>query len=233
MPITSYKIIVGKNSKELQSALAEQSLVPVGDVLTSSFQGYAVQAAGAGTVDIGTATEYQVLTAKTPSELEGLVSDKITAGFQPVGGVQKWYNAFIQAVGNVAESDGGGDPATWDTLVGKPAVIAAGADAAAARTAIGAGTSNLVIGTSASQAKAGNYTPPNVTTSANGLMLSADKTKLDGIEAGANKYTLPDAGAAIGGVKRGAAVADAAEGTELETINFLLASLRASGAIAS
>lgn len=32
-------------------------------------------------------------------------------------------------------------------------------DAAAARTAIGAGTSNLSVGTAASQAKAGNYTP--------------------------------------------------------------------------
>lgn len=31
----------------------------------------------------------------------------------------------------------------WASVTGKPAVIAAGADAAAARTAIGAGTSNL------------------------------------------------------------------------------------------
>jgi hypothetical protein len=32
-----------------------------------------------------------------------------------------------------------------------------------------------------------------------GLMSAADKTKLDGIAAGANKYTLPDAEAAIKG----------------------------------
>lgn len=49
---------------------------------------------------------------------------------------------------------------TWTTLAGKPAVVAAGADAAAARSAIGAGTSNLALGTTAGTALAGNYTPP-------------------------------------------------------------------------
>ena len=50
--------------------------------------------------------------------------------------------------------------ATWANLPGKPAVIAAGADQAAARSAIGAGTgnSNLAIGTTASTASAGNHT---------------------------------------------------------------------------
>lgn len=48
---------------------------------------------------------------------------------------------------------------TWNDITGKPAVIAAGADAAAARTAIGAGTSNLTIGTTSTTAKAGDYQP--------------------------------------------------------------------------
>ncbi|MFZ2544446.1 MAG: hypothetical protein WAW80_00510, partial [Candidatus Saccharimonadales bacterium] len=48
---------------------------------------------------------------------------------------------------------------TWTTLSGKPAVIAAGADQATARAVIGAGTSNLTIGTTSSTAKAGDYTP--------------------------------------------------------------------------
>lgn len=48
---------------------------------------------------------------------------------------------------------------SWGSITEKPAVIAAGTDAAAARTAIGAGTSSLVIGTTASTAKAGNYVP--------------------------------------------------------------------------
>lgn len=52
----------------------------------------------------------------------------------------------------------GGTP-DWNTITNKPAVIAAGADQAAARSAIGAGTSNLGLGTSSSTAKAGDYQP--------------------------------------------------------------------------
>lgn len=57
-----------------------------------------------------------------------------------------------------------GDPGTpgttsWDDLDDKPAVIAAGATQGDARTAIGAGTSSLAIGTSGSTAKAGDYQP--------------------------------------------------------------------------
>lgn len=51
-------------------------------------------------------------------------------------------------------------PDTWSAQVHThPAVIAQGVDAAAARTAIGAGTSNLVLGTTAGTAKAGDYAP--------------------------------------------------------------------------
>ena len=46
---------------------------------------------------------------------------------------------------------------TWGDVSDKPAVIAAGADAATARSAIGAGTSNLAVGTTASTAAAGNH----------------------------------------------------------------------------
>lgn len=48
---------------------------------------------------------------------------------------------------------------SWATLEDKPAIIAAGADQVSARSAIGAGTSNLVIGTTGSTAKAGDYQP--------------------------------------------------------------------------
>lgn len=51
--------------------------------------------------------------------------------------------AFFDSDGNPVDVGGGvGEVATWATLAGKPAVIAAGADAAAARAAIGAGTGN-------------------------------------------------------------------------------------------
>ena len=46
-----------------------------------------------------------------------------------------------------------------------------------------------------------NTTYNAATTSSAGLMSAADKTKLDGIATGANKYTLPVAGTALGGIK--------------------------------
>ena len=69
------------------------------------------------------------------------------------------------------------------------------------------------------------------------VVLSAEdaETARDAIGAGV-PYTLPEAGSAIGGVKQGAAVADsdAEDAGGVNTVlNALLASLRASGAIAS
>lgn len=49
--------------------------------------------------------------------------------------------------------------ASWGGLAGKPAVVAAGSTSQAARQAIGAGTSNLTLGTTASTAKPGDYVP--------------------------------------------------------------------------
>lgn len=73
--------------------------------------------------------------------------------------------------------DGGGsgsvavDDITDATTVGRSVLTAA--DAAAARTAIGAGTSNLVIGTTSNTAMAGNYTPPAATTAIAGMVNQA------------------------------------------------------------
>ena len=67
--------------------------------------------------------------------------------------VKKEVKSLKEQVSEVA----GGESATWNTIEGKPAVIAAGATAAAARSAIGAGTSSLAIGTTASTAAAGNH----------------------------------------------------------------------------
>lgn len=58
------------------------------------------------------------------------------------------------------EKDGGDqEEVTWDSITGKPAVIASGTTQATARQSIGAGTSNLAIGTTSTTAKAGNYQP--------------------------------------------------------------------------
>lgn len=51
------------------------------------------------------------------------------------------------------------------------------------------------------------------TTGANGMMSKQDKAKLDGIEANANHYVLPVAGAQIGGVKNSVEVVVDGEGT--------------------
>ncbi len=48
-----------------------------------------------------------------------------------------------------------------------------------------------------------NTTYSNATQTTSGLMSNTDKTKLDGVAEGANNYTLPSAGANLGGVKSG------------------------------
>ena len=72
--------------------------------------------------------------------------------------------------------------------------------------------------------------------SANGLMSSADKSKLDNIAENANNYTLPNATTSVrGGVLMATAVADLA-GTEdaaaiCTKVNALLAALRTAGVL--
>lgn len=61
----------------------------------------------------------------------------------------------------------------WGDVTGKPAVIAAGADQSAARTAIGAGTSNLTL----TQAQAGIATKPEI------AALTAESTVADVVAA--------------------------------------------------
>lgn len=97
---------------------------------------------------------------------------------------------------------------TDSTTVGRSVLTAA--DAAAARSAIGAGTSSLSLGTTSTTAKAGDYQPTadQVTeTTNNKIMTAAERTKLSGIAAGATAVivaaTLGDAsvtGAPIGSV---------------------------------
>ncbi|TCN51795.1 hypothetical protein EV641_109186 [Rhodococcus sp. SMB37] len=89
--------------------------------------------------------------------------------------------------------------ATWANISGKPAVVAAGADAAAARTAIGAGTgnSNLALGTTGTTAAAGDHThtaaqvgaaPASHTHTAAQVNVAADAT--NGIEVGTLQAAL-------------------------------------------
>ncbi|MEB4780816.1 head fiber protein [Paenibacillus jamilae] len=83
-------------------------------------------------------------------------------------------NLKVGETGNDAKA-GNWAPRSYDLQdasdVGKALIIAA--NAAAARTAIGAGTSNLVVGTGAGDAKAGNWSPPNASASTAGLVKQA------------------------------------------------------------
>lgn len=79
-------------------------------------------------------------------------------------------NLFESGVSAITVAD-----ITDSTVTGKALMKAV--DAAAARTAIGAGTSSLVVGTSATQAKAGNYVPTSAEVSA-GLKAKAQITAL-------------------------------------------------------
>ena len=189
--------------------------------------------------------DYTILVSDTPEGLAAKVKAAAAAGLLPFGSiaVDVSQKHFAQAMvkGDVAGGGGGGGtlPITADnitdaSLVGKQVLTAA--DQAAARTALGAGTgtSNLTIGTTAATAAAGNHTHAVATTAAAGLMSGADKAKLDGIAANANAYALPAAGAVIGGVKQGVAVANATSETDVVAqLNAALASLRTSGALAT
>ena len=72
-----------------------------------------------------------------------------------------------------------------------------------ATTLSGYGITDAYTKTQVESALSGKAGTGIATTSANGLMSSSDKSKLDGIASGANKYVLPVAGTAIGGVKSG------------------------------
>lgn len=65
-----------------------------------------------------------------------------------------------------------------------------------------------------------NHTHANATTSADGFMSSEDKTKLNGIATGANKYTLPAAtSSTLGGVKTGSNITNSSGTISLTKTN--------------
>lgn len=93
------------------------------------------------------------------------IADAVADGFYPVGRAEIGANnTFFMVLAKGGDTGGGSGSVTSAQItdastVGKSVLTAA--DAAAARTAIGAGigNSNLVIGTAGTQAKAGNYQP--------------------------------------------------------------------------
>ena len=92
----------------------------------------------------------------------------------------------------------GGTSTTNDAKVIGSVTVNGHAITAGTKT-IKAGSNISVTGGTSEITIAGNY--GNASTTAAGLMSAADKEKLDGIAAGANKYTLPTASSTLGGVK--------------------------------
>lgn len=139
-------------------------------------------------------TAYKVLKSSIEN-LEDQVNEAITEGWQPYGNPlsksPQSYIVFQVLIKGVPDGGGGGGGPVTITIAdisdagdtGKN--VLATSSAADARSAIGAGTSSLQLGTGASQAAAGNHTHAVATTSANGLLSSADKTKLDSVAQGA------------------------------------------------
>lgn len=130
-------------------------------------------------------TEFDIATASSRALMVQRANLRMATGFKPFGSFSEQTSQYAVALIKgeagggataVAWADVTGKPATfapvigttattakagnyvpaWSEVTGKPAVIGAGADAAAARTAIGAGTSNLVIGEAATNSMAGN-----------------------------------------------------------------------------
>ena len=152
-----------------------------------------------------------LMSSTDKKNLDNLVSN--TAGYQ----TEAQVNAKVSALVNSA-------PETLDTLDELAAAL--GDDPNFATTITNQ------IGTKADKTV--------VSTSANGLMSSTDKQKLDSIEENANNYILPTASASTkGGVKQATSVADTTiDGTETATtvattLNSLLAALRTAGILAS
>lgn len=93
--------------------------------------------------------------------------------------MKKAINILEEAINSGGETEPiTSDSITDATTVGKSVLTAE--DAAAARTAIGAGTSNLVLGSGASQAAAGNHTHSNYATTGALADLEARVTALEG-----------------------------------------------------
>uniref|UniRef100_A0AAU7YSB6 Head fiber protein n=1 Tax=Klebsiella phage KpTDp1 TaxID=3161143 RepID=A0AAU7YSB6_9CAUD len=208
MSVTTYEVLSANTISELVALVnAATGKTPLGEIFIRGGAPRQVVVTGEP-VSGYISNDYQAVVGVDPQGLADAVMAVMTNEIQPLGAPIIRNNTMIQMMGTVTPS--GGDSVTWDNITGKPAVIAAGANAAAARTAIGAGTSSLVIGTTASTAMAGDkFTQgsavPNV-----------DSQTVSGLEAAS--------------VATSATTAVNVVATKL---NDLLTQLRASGIIAS
>jgi len=208
MSVTTYEVLSANTVSELVALVnAATGKTPLGEIFIQG--GAPRQVVVTGEPVSGYISEdYRAVVGVDPRGLADAVMAVMTNDIQPLGAPIIRNNTMIQMMGTVTPSSGGS--VAWGNITGKPAVIAAGANAAAARTAIGAGTSSLVIGTTASTAMAG------------------DKFK--------QGSAVPDVGSQTVSGEDATAVATSAT-TAVNTVagklNDMLVQLRASGIIAS
>lgn len=208
MSVTTYEVLSANTVSELVALVnAATGKTPLGEIFIQGGAPRQVVVTGEP-VSGYISDDYQAVVGVDPKGLADAVMAVMTNDIQPLGAPIIRNNTMIQMMGTVTASSGGS--VAWGDITGKPAVIAAGANAAAARTAIGAGTSSLVIGTTASTAMAGDKF-------AQGSAVS---------NVGSQTVSGEDASS----VATSATTAVNAVATKL---NDLLAQLRASGIIAS
>lgn len=154
MSVTTYEVLSANTISELVALVnAAAGKTPLGEIFIRGGAPRQVVVTGEP-VSGYISNDYQAVVGVDPQGLADAVMAVMTNEIQPLGAPIIRNNTMIQMMGTVTPSSGGS--VAWDNITGKPAAIAAGANAAAARTAIGAGTSSLVIGTTASTAMAGD-----------------------------------------------------------------------------
>lgn len=208
MSVTTYEVLSANTISELVALVnAATGKTPLGEIFIQG--GAPRQVVVTGEPVSGYISEdYRAVVGVDPQGLADAVMAVMTNDIQPLGAPIIRNNTMIQMMGTVTASSGGS--VAWGDITGKPAVIAAGANAAAARTAIGAGTSSLVIGTTASTAMAG------------------DKFAQGSAVSNVGSQTVSGEG-----VASVATSATTAVNTVATKLNDLLTQLRASGIIAS
>lgn len=150
MSITEYKIVAASSVGRLNieaSALAGNGYAPIGDVFHRGT--LLCQAMGLGSYNVGSASSFMAVGGSSIDDIEKKVNSILTNDLQPISNPIVHGNSIVQVLGNVSEA---GSDISWSNLPGKPAVIASGADKAAARAAIDA----VTIGTTSDTAMAGN-----------------------------------------------------------------------------
>ncbi len=184
----------------LKNAAAKTSLVDADTVPLSD------SAASSGTKKITFANLKKVLKAYFDTLYNKYTHPSYTAKAAGLYKVTVDAMGHVSATAAVAKADitALGIPASNTTYAAMKAATSSAAGAAGLVPAPAAGAQAKFLRGDGTWQTPTNTTYSTATTSAAGLMSAADKTKLDGIATGANKYTLPTASAStLGGIKIG------------------------------